>query len=213
VVYAAAAGKDGDEELVFQDAPISCHGLLGRELERFVHVSSTGVYPQTAGEALDEESPAEPTGGRPALVREAERRLLGEEDAGNALVVRLGGLYGPGRSPLEWLLRPGFRERLRGGAEAWMNWIHIEDAAAAVSAAAAGGRSGEIYLAVDGCPVKRSDFYQLAAELAGVEPPELDPDSADLGKRLSNRKLIEELGVDLRYPDYRSGLEAISGAP
>ena len=79
--------------------------------------------------------------------------------------------------------------------------------------AAIGGRAGEIYLAVDGCPVKRSDFYQLAAELAGVEPPELDTDSADLGKQLSNRKLTEELGVDLLYPDYRRGLEAISQSP
>ena len=94
-----------------------------------------------------------------------------------------------------------------------MNWIHIEDAAAAVSAAAAGGRAGEIYLAVDGCPVKRSDFYRLAAKLAGVEPPERDPDSADLGKRLSNRKLIEELGVNILYPDYSSGLEDLSGTP
>ncbi|MEC8895255.1 MAG: NAD-dependent epimerase/dehydratase family protein [Planctomycetota bacterium] len=211
-VYAAAAGKDGDAELVFRDAPLACHGLLGGEVERFVQVSSTGVYPQTAGEELDEESPERPAGGRPALVREAERRLLATR-AGNALVIRLGGLYGPGRSPLDWLRRPGFRERLRGGAEAWMNWIHIEDAAAAVCAAAAGGRAGEIYLAVDGNPVRRRDFYQLAAELAGVEPPELDPDSADLGKRLSNHKLIEELGVDLLYPDYRSGLEAISQAP
>ncbi len=210
VVYTAAAGKDGDTELVFRDAPVSCHSLLGRGLERFVHVSSTGVYPQTAGEALDEESPAEPAGGRPALVREAEQRLLEKEGGGKALVVRLGGLYGPNRSPLDWLRRPGFRERLRGGAEAWMNWIHIEDAAAAVSAAATGGRCGEIYLAVDGCPVRRGAFYQLAAELAGVEPPELDPSSADLGKRLSNRKLIEELGVNLLYPDYRSGLESIA---
>ena len=209
-VYAAAPGKDGDAELVFRDAPIACRHRLGDHLERFVHVSSTGVYPQSSGEKLDEESPADPGEGRSALIREAERRVLKEQAA---LVVRLGGLYGPGRSPLEWLRRPGFRERLRAGAAAWMNWIHIEDAAAAVSAAAAGGRTGEIYLAVDGCPVKRSDFYQLAAELAGVEPPELDTDSADLGKQLSNRKLTEELRVDLLYPDYRSGLEAISQSP
>lgn len=212
-VYAAAPGKGGDAELVFRDAPIACHEKLGNDLERFVYVSSTGVYPQTGGETLDEESPAEPAGGRPALIRAAERQLLGKKTRDNVLVVRLGGLYGPGRSPIDWLRRPGFTERLQGGAEAWMNWIHIEDAAAALSSAAAGGRTGEVYLAVDGCPVKRRDFYSLAAKLAGAEPPQLDAASADLGKRLSNRKLIEEFGISLLYPDYRRGLTALSQTP
>ena len=210
-IYAAAAGKGGDKDLVFRRAPITCHErLCVGGLERFVYVSSTGVYPQTGGELLDEESPAEPAGGIGALIRETERELLGEARGNGTVVVRLGGLYGPGRSPIEWLQRPDFSKRLRGGAEAWMNWIHIDDAATAVSAAAAGGRGGEIYLAVDGCPVKRKDFYHRAAELAGVEPPGLDADSGDLGRRLSNRKLIEELGVNLLYPDYRQGLAAVS---
>lgn len=212
-IYAAAPGKDGDADLVFRRAPAACHGkLCAAGLERFVYVSSTGVYPQTGGELLDEESPAEPAEGIGALIRKAERELLGEARGNGAVVVRLGGLYGPGRSPIEWLQRPDFRERLRGGAEAWMNWIHVDDASAAVSSAAAGGRGGEIYLAVDGCPVKRKDFYRRAAELAGVEPPELDAGSEDLGKRLSNRKLIEELEVSLLYPDYRRGLAAVSEA-
>ncbi len=91
-----------------------------------------------------------------------------------------------------------------------MNWIHIDDAAAAVCAAARRGRRGELYLGVDGTPVKRIDFYQCAAELAGEEPPELNTASADRGKRLSNRKLVEELGVSLLYPDYRRGLASIA---
>tara|TARA_B100000678_G_C17856058_1_gene361174 strand:+ start:72 stop:347 length:276 start_codon:yes stop_codon:yes gene_type:complete len=91
-----------------------------------------------------------------------------------------------------------------------MNWIHIDDAAAAVCAAVNRGRRGELYLGVDGAPVKRIDFYRCAAELAGEEPPELDTASTDLGKRLSNRKLVEELGVSLLYPDYRRGLESIA---
>ena len=208
-VYAAAPGRGGNADLVFRDAPITCHEKLSHAgLDRFVYVSSTGVYPQTTGELLDEESPAEPDSGRAMLLRATERELLGEARSGGAVVVRLGGLYGPDRSPIEWLQQPDFRERLRGGAEAWMNWIHIDDAAAAVSSAATGGRAGEIYLAVDGCPVKRKDFYRWAAELAGVEAPEFDAGSDDLGKRLSNRKLIEELEVSLLYPDYRRGLEA-----
>ena len=104
----------------------------------------------------------------------------------------------------------GFRERLGGSAEAWMNWIHIDDAAAAVCAAVNRGRKGELYLGVDGAPVKRIDFYRYAAKLAGEEPPELDTASTDRGKRLSNRKLIEELGVSLLYPDYLRGLESIA---
>ena len=205
-VYCAAPGRGGDEELVFRDAPAVCRKRLGSA--RFIYVSSTGVYQQAEGELLDETSPAEPAEGRPALIRETERLLL-DETAGDNIVVRLGGLYGPGRSPIEWLGRPGFRARLGGSAEAWMNWIHIDDAAAVIGAALMKGRAGELYLGVDGSPVKRVDFYQLASELAGEDPPELDTGSSDLGKRLSNRKLIEELGVSLLYPDYRRGLEAI----
>ncbi len=203
-VYCAAPGKGGNETLVFRDAPAACRERLGAA--RFVYVSSTGVYQQTGGELLDETSPAEPAEGRPALLRETERALL---DEGDNVVVRLGGLYGPGRSPIEWLKRPGFRTRLGGSAEAWMNWIHIDDAAVAVGAALTKGRAGELYLGVDGSPVKRADFYRLASKLADEDPPELDIGSPDLGKRLSNRKLIEELEVSLLYPDYRRGLEAI----
>ena len=202
-VYCAAPGRGGREALVFRDAAAACRDRLAENgLRRFVYVSSTGVYHQDSGELLDEASPAEPPEGRPALLREAEKIIL-EGDTGDNIVVRLGGLYGPGRSPIEWLRRPGFRERLRGSAEGWMNWIHIDDAAAAVCAAVKRGRKGELYLGVDGAPVKRIDFYRCAAELAGEEPPELDTTSTDLGKRLSNRKLVEELGVSLLYPDYR----------
>ena len=209
-VYCAAPGRGGREALVFRDAAAACRDRLAENgLRRFVYVSSTGVYHQDSGELLDETSPAEPLEGRPALLREAEKIIL-EGDTGDNIVVRLGGLYGPGRSPIEWLRRPGFRERLRGSAEAWMNWIHIDDAAAAVCAAVKRGRKGELYLGVDGAPVKRIDFYRCAAELAGEEPPELDTASTDLGKRLSNRKLVEELGVSLLYPDYRRGLESIA---
>jgi len=115
-IYCAAPGRDGNEKLVLGEAPVTCRDRLRESgLARFVYVSSTGVYQQAGGELLDETSPAEPREGRPLLLREAERRLL-REGAGENIVVRLGGLYGPGRSPVEWLQRPGFRERMRGGA-------------------------------------------------------------------------------------------------
>jgi len=207
VIYSVAAGRGRDPRPAYLDGPLLCLEALGTTpTTRFLHVSSTGVYHQSGGELLDESSPADPQREPHISIREGERRLLER----GAIIVRLGGLYGPGRSPLEWLTRPGFRERLRKGRDAYMGWIHIDDAAELVAAAAIAGREGEIYLGVDDLPVTRGEFYTHAAELAGVEPPEL-MDDGDRGKRISRRKVVEELGVTLRYPDYRAGLRSLSG--
>ena len=90
-----------------------------------------------------------------------------------------------------------------------MNWVHVDDAAAAVAAAAVRGRPGEVYLVVDGSPVRRRDFYAHAARLAGVAPPALEGNTGDLGKRCRNGKMLAELGIVLRYPNYRVGLESL----
>lgn len=207
VVYAVAAGK-GDPELCFRDGPVECAHRFSRS-DRFIHVSTTGVHAQSDGSAIDEESPAEPLEKRPRMIRDAEKRLLELARCGEspALVLRLGGLYGPGRSPVEWLRRPAMRERvLRGGREATMSWVRVEDAAAAVGLAVEKGRPGEIYLIVDDEPVERGDFYRFAAERAGLPPPDLPSRPEDLGKRCSNRKARAELGFAPRFPTYREGL-------
>jgi len=208
VLYSVAPGRAGDAALAFRDGAVRCARLV-REPRLLVFISSTGVHGQTDGSAVAEDSPAVPPEERHRLLREGEVELLALGRGGGppAAVLRLGGLYGPGRSPVEWLTRPEMRERLlQGGREAYMNWVRIEDAAAAVVLAFAKARPGETYLIVDNEPVRRGDFYRFAAERAGLPPPELPSRPDDLGKRCSNRKARRELGFAPAFASYREGL-------
>lgn len=215
-LYAVASRREEDPSLPFHTGAIEAASRLrtqeGRTLERFVFISSTGVYPHRDGSWVDEETAAEPTDERHQTLRAGERDLLSLARGHGfpAVVLRLGGLYGPGRSPVEWLTQPKRKERvLRGGREAFMNWIRVEDAAQAAVLALGKGAPGEVYLATDGEPVPRGDFYRAAAERAGLPPPELPSYPHDLGKRCRIRKARADLGYAPRFASYREGLAAL----
>ncbi len=172
---------------------------------RFVYVGSTGVYGQTSGEEVDESAATEPEeeAGRVALDAE---RLLRERLPG-ALVLRFAGIYGPGRLIRAQALRAG--EPIAGDEEKWLNLIHVEDGAEAVLAALERGREGATYNVSDGRPVRRRDFYGKLAELLGAAPPRFMAAEGDrANRRVVNRRMREELGVRLRYPNYEEGLAA-----
>ena len=214
VVYAVAPGRDSDPQLAFLDGVVAAARRLRTRC--FVYVSTIGVYAQQDGDELDEESPAEPAEDRPRWIRAAEHELLELSTAGTipVVVMRLGGLYGPGRSPVDWLGRPEMRARLEArGRDAYMNWIHIDDAANAVVLAAQHGRAGEIYLGVDGSPVRRGEFFDCAAACSGTPPLEFreasSDDTPDLGKRLSCEKALRELGFEPQFPSFREGLASL----
>ena len=214
IAYAVAPGRTEEgAALVYRDGLASCIDVLKREPPgRFVLLSSTGVYAQDDGSWIDEESPAEPTGERQRLLVEGEQLVLNaaRESGFPGVVLRLGGLYGPDRSPIEWCREPAWRTRLaRGNREAYMNWVHADDAAAATVLAAEASRPGEIYVIVDDEPTPRGDFYRFACERGGSPPLELPSDPARLAKRCSNRKARDELGFAPAYPSYREGLETL----
>ena len=213
VVYAVAPGQKGDPKLVFHQGALDCAQRILKGApprpRRFLYISSTGVYHQRDGSEVDEGSPAEPLEERPKTLRLAEEDLLAlsRERGFPAAILRLGGLYGPDRSPVEWLRRPEMRSRvLRGGSEAYMNWVRVEDAASAALLALEKARPGEVYLVVDDEPVTRGEFYRFAAERAGLPPPSLPSSPEDLGKRCRNRKAKAELGFRPKFPSYREGL-------
>jgi nucleoside-diphosphate-sugar epimerase len=215
VVHAVAPGRaEENAALVYRDGLAACLDVWTSHAPgRFILLSSTGVYAQEGGAWIDERSPAEPAGERQRLLVEGERLVL--DAAGDAgfpgIVLRLGGLYGPDRSPVEWCRDPAWRVRLaRGNREAYMNWVHADDAASAVVLAAEKARSGEVYLIVDDEPVPRGDFYRFACERGGSPPLELPSDPSRLAKRCSNRKAREELGFAPAYPSYREGLAALT---
>jgi nucleoside-diphosphate-sugar epimerase len=178
---------------------------------RLLFTSSTSVYAQTSGEWVGEASPAEPD-------RETGRALLEAETltlATGGCVLRLAGLYGPGRSVLLRRMREGSAVLENGGAR-WINQIHRDDAGRALLAVANAGASGEIYNVVDDTPATQREVYQWIADFLGRPLPPEGP--ADLGrkrgwtsKRVSNARL-RALGWAPRFPSYCAALPLIDGA-
>lgn len=212
-VLHCAAPRGGSTRAVFRDGMLDAARRVAfrphAPRHAFVYASSTGVHAERNGSPIDEESPANPVEERHRILREAEEALLGLTGSGTlpAIVLRFAGLYGPGRSPVEWLRRAEMRERLlQGRGEAFLNWVRIEDAAEAAVLAIERGRPGEAYIISDGSPVRRADFYAAAARAGGLDPPRFEGKDDDLGKRCSNAKARRELGFEPRFPSYREGL-------
>ena len=171
---------------------------------RVIYASSTGVYAQNAGEWVDQESVCEPVreGGKACLSGE---RLLGAHARGRgAVVLRLAGLYGPGRVPRSADVTAG--RPVAGSPDAYLNLIHVEDAARAVVAAAAVGPvTDRTYVMSDGHPPTRAEYVRLLATRLGAAPPVFEGGSG-LGKRVRNDRAVHELGLRLQYLSYREGL-------
>ena len=173
---------------------------------RVIYASSTGVYAQNAGEWVDETSVCEPVreGGKACL--SGERLLFAHARGHDARVLRLAGLYGPGRLPRSADLTAG--RPIAGSPDAYLNLIHVEDAAHAVVAAAAlGPDTGRTYVVSDGNPPRRAEYLRLLATRLGAAPPVFAGGSG-LGKRVRNDRAVRQLGVRLQYPSYREGLAA-----
>lgn len=201
---------DPTERLVefFADEPIA----------RFVYVSSTSVYGDKGGQRVTETTACTPDSPRGRRRLAAEERLLASRLP--AVVVRAAGIYGPGRSFLHRLASG--RTRLITDAEAYLNRIHVADLAALLEAAIDRGENGAIYLAADGTPATQRELVRFAVDSLGLpEPPHISSAEARIrygqdgwrlltsSKRLEPRWTLEQLGVALRYPDYRAGFADI----
>jgi nucleoside-diphosphate-sugar epimerase len=188
------------------------NALDADEENRFVYVSSTGVYGQTGGEEVDETAATEPAGESGRIVLGAEN-LLNERRPG-AVILRFAGIYGPNRLIRAAALKAG--EPFAGDPDQWLNLIHVEDGATVVIAAVAHAGAGSVINVCDDLPVRRRDFYTRMAEVLGAPSPWFPPGvegSATSGanRRIVNRRMHTELAVTLRYPSYMEGLPASVG--
>jgi nucleoside-diphosphate-sugar epimerase len=175
---------------------------------RFIYISSTSVYGQTDGEWVDENSPTEPAEENGRIVLECEQLL--RRRLPDAILLRFAGIYGPGRLLKQAAVEKG--EPLATDPDKLINLIHVEDGARAVVAAGERGRPGATYNVCDNEPVLRRDFYKDLASLLAAPAPRFEPKSRDRSsRRISNRRLRTELGVELMYPDFRSGLRQAIG--
>ncbi len=185
---------------------------------RIVFTSSTSVYGDQQGQPVDEQTEPHPTTESGLACLDAERLLFdfADQRAWPVTIVRLAGLYGPGRIMRRATLEAG--DPIRASAEGYLNLIHIDDAATAVIAALEMDQDHELFLAADDRPVFRRDFYGLLTRLLNLDPPQFKPPHApgsragDLGKRVSNDRMRRIHNVPLIYPDYTTGLPACLGS-
>ena len=189
-----------------------------------IYISTTGVYGTAGGGWVDETTPTDPQrdGGKASLAAEEILRAhpLGRRSA----ILRLAGIYGPGRVPYLDKLRAN--EPIAAPSEGWLNLIHVDDAARIVVAVdrwlaeRTASDGPHVFCVSDGAPVVRGEYYAEAARLIGAPPPRFTTPAADspaaaragADRRVSNAKLsawMSEAGISLAYPSYRAGLAQI----
>ncbi|QQD76319.1 NAD-dependent epimerase/dehydratase family protein [Curtobacterium sp. YC1] len=175
---------------------------------RLLVVSSTAVYDVADGSEVTEETPAH--GATPTAEVLVEAEALLRERAPGAVLVRLSGVYGPGRERLIEQVRSG-SARLAPGTSPHTNRIHRDDAAAALVHLAALPDPAPLYLGTDDEPSRLDDVLRfLADELGAPEPVRGDGDARQTGgdKRLSNA-LLRATGWTPQYPTFREGYRAV----
>ena len=203
-------GADGDPVLQTFGSVIAASGI-----QRIVYLSSVGVYGDHQGAWIDETAPVHGEGRRKARIdaEDAWRAVAGNRTT----ILRIAGIYGPGRNALE-NLKAGKAHRIVKPGQVF-NRIHADDITAAIAAAFEHPQTG-IWNLCDDEPAPPQDVVTFAASLMGMTPPpEQNFDDAEMSpmarsfyasnNRISNARLKRELGVKLAFPTYREGLTAL----
>ena len=215
VLVSIAPGPDGD--------PVLAHfapDLLAAPSLRWIgYYSTIGVYGDAGGAWIDESAATEPLSARNRhrLDAEAAWQALADEKSVSLAILRLAGIYGPGRSPFE-KLRNGTARRINKPGQVF-NRVHVADIAAITALAARVSLSG-IFNLCDDEPAPPQDVIAHAAGLIGIRPPsEIAFETADLSpmartfyagnRRVSNARIKAALDYSLVYPTYREGLDAV----
>jgi len=210
-------GDDGD-----RDPVLALHGADIRAatgLEWVGYLSSTGVYGDAGGGRVDETSPVNPSSERSAMRAAADAEWLSL----GAHVFRLAGIYGPDRSALDQA-RAGRARRIEKPGHKFSR-IHVDDIAAVVRASMRRPDPGAVYNVCDDEAASPAEVNGFAYDLLGLEPPPviafedaartMSPMGLSFwqdNRLVDNRRIKDELGVRLSYPDYRAGLCAIRAA-
>jgi nucleoside-diphosphate-sugar epimerase len=215
LVISTAPGEAGDPVLeAARDVILRAMPAL----RWIAYLSTVGVYGDHGGGWVDERSACRPVSNRSRWRVEAERQWLeiGRQAGLPVAVLRLSGIYGPGRNAFV-NLRDGTARRLVKPGQVF-NRIHVEDIAGALWHLAGSARGG-VFNVTDDLPAPPQDVVAYAASLMGVEPPpEIPFETAQLSpmarsfygenKRVAN-KAIGEAGYAFRFPDYRTAFSAM----
>ena len=189
---------------------------------RLVYLSSTGVYGRGGEGWIDEDTPPAPLADRGRRRLAAETAILESAAAAGleAVALRIAGIYGPGRGVVARLRRGDYR--LIGDGTAAVSRVHVTDLVAAiVRAGTVDPLPRSIYCVADDQPVSSREHALGVAALLGCDPPPSVPASAvgpevvamlGADRRISNRRIKRELGLELRYPSWREGAAALIAA-
>lgn len=187
--------------------------------QRFVYISTTGVYGDCGGDWVDESWPRQPLSDRAWRRAAAEQQLehWSQQQGVELAILRVPGIYGPGRLPVARLQRgdPVLREH----EAPWSNRIHIDDLASAAVLAGTHSKARGVYNVSDNQPTTMTDYFNRVADACQLpRPPQITRAEAELqlsasmlsflneSRRIDSSRLRESLGLKLRYPDLDSGL-------
>ncbi len=219
VICSIPPDDHGDPALNFHRANLDA----SKNLQWLGYFSTVGVYGDFGGEWIDETAETRPVNRRSKQRVEVEEQwqAYAKERGVPLLVLRLAGIYGPGRSAFD-KLRDGTARRIVKPGQVF-NRIHVEDIGR-VTALAAKQKLDGVFNLADDEPAPPQDLVTYAAGLLGVPPPPETPfETAQLtemarsfysdNKRVSNKAIKQALGIELLHPTYRQGLEAIYRTP
>lgn len=219
VFYFAAPPPSGKQDLRMQAFLASLPGNM--TVRRFVYISTSAVYGDCHGAWITETQPLDPTTprGQRRLHAEQQLREWCRLNKAQWIILRVPGIYGPGKLPLE-RLRKG-TPVLRETDAPYTNRIHADDLATICVAAMQSATGDEVYNVSDGQPGNMTDYFFRVADAAGLQrPPEVSREDAQAvlsagmlsflndSRRMDNSKLLAGLGIELRYPGLDAGLES-----
>ncbi|BAU48710.1 NAD-dependent dehydratase [Sulfurifustis variabilis] len=199
--------------------------LPERRPRRIVYISTTGVYGDCAGAWVTEERPPKPGADRARRRLDAEEalRAFGARFEVGTVILRVPGIYAPGRLPVD-RIRAG-EPLVREEEAPYTNRIHADDLAQVCIAAMRRGGDGGVYNVSDGHPTTMTDYFFKVADALGLPRPPVLPlasvrERVSEGmrgylaesRRIDNRRMRAELGVSLRYPTLEAGLAALTTA-
>ena len=231
---ASLASLPTRDALIYYFAPPPASGQQDSRMENFlnhlpldalpgrvVYISTSGVYGDQQGQLITEQTPTNPQVDRAKRRFHAETLLTqwSELTAVAVSILRVGGIYGPGRLPLQRIKDqvPMLHEHLSPQT----NRIHADDLAQVCVAAATKGRAGEIYNVSDGSNSNMTEYFNTIADFYHLpRPPLVDWEEAEKtisagmlsylkeSRRMDNTKMLNELGVTLIYPSLKDGLKS-----
>lgn len=193
----------------------------GEKPARIVYISTSGVYGDCGDRPVTEETPVNPQTTRARRRHDAETTLLsfGRERNITVVILRVTGIYGPGRLPYSQILQgvPVLDESIAP----LTNRIHSFDLARVCMAAAEKGEAGNIFNVSDGHPSTMTSYFNAVADHLGLpRPPQVSLEEArrvmpplmlsyfSESRRMDNHKMLDKLGITLLYPTLEDGLKS-----